>query len=63
MKRREKRRTSNDDPLPSIAIDSTSDCLELTLNDGHGLVRFAFLEGFADAGNDRETCAEGGFGL
>lgn len=56
-------RTGNDDLVPSVTLDNAGDRLELTLDDGHGLVGFALFEGFTDAGNDGETGVDGGLGL
>lgn len=49
--------------VPSVTLDNAGDRLELTFDDGHGLVGFALFEGFADAGNDGETGVDGGLGL
>lgn len=56
-------RTGNDDLVPSVTLDNAGDRLELTFDDGHGLVGFALFEGFTDAGNDGETGVDGGLGL
>lgn len=61
--RKERGRTGNDDLVPGVTLDNAGDRVELTFDDGHGLVGFALFEGFADAGNDGETGVDGGLGL